>query len=347
MENALMSIDVKHYLKQKRLEKRIFAHFCSYTPEELIHAAGILPVRALGAQTVESANAHLQTYCCSYARKVLEEALTGMFDGFVFVHSCDTLQRLADITQSIPHEFHDVVVLPISIEESDAYLINELNRFKTNLEQYAGTITDNSIRKSINSYNENRNLLSQLYELRKKGHIPIRTVDKIMKSSMIMEKEEHTQALKLFLENVEIEDPVHPRFLLSGSVVLNSQIFDVIEPYGSIAFDDLCIGSRYLTPVTNPSVEGLVERYHSLWCPCRHMNQNRAVYLEKKCDEYAIDGVIFALQKFCEPYFFEVVHMKRELKERGIPSITLELQDQPAEQLRTRVQAFCEMVGGP
>jgi benzoyl-CoA reductase/2-hydroxyglutaryl-CoA dehydratase subunit BcrC/BadD/HgdB len=347
MENALMSIDVESYLKQKRVEKKIFAHFCSYTPEEFIHAAGILPVRVLGSQTIERANSHLQTYCCSYVRKALEETLTGKYDGAVFVHSCDTLQRLADITKSIPHEFHDIIVLPISMDKSDVYLINELNRFKRNMEEYAGTISDDRIGESIHIYNENRNLLSQLYTLRKTGHIPACTIDSIMKSSMFMEKEEHTQALTLFLEDLEVEEPVHPRFLLSGSVVLNPQIFEIIESYGSVAFDDLCIGSRYLTPVTEPSVEGLVERYRSLWCPCRHMNLNRVEYLEKKCNEYAIDGVIFVLQKFCEPHFFEVVHMNHELKERGIPTFILELQDQPAEQLRTRIQAFSEMVGGP
>lgn len=346
MENALTSIDFMNYLKKKKSEKKIFAHFCSYTPEELIHAAGILPVRVFGAEPVERANSHLQSYCCSYARRALEEAFTGIFDGFVFVHSCDTLQRLADITQVIPSEFHDTVVLPISIEKSDIYLLKELNLFKTHIEQYAGIISDRALKESIQVYNENRHLLSQLYEVRKKGHIPASTIDTIVKTSMVMEKEEHTRALKSFLEEVEVGDPVHPRLLLSGSVVLNPEIFDVMEGYGSVAFDDLCVGSRYLITVQDPTLEGLAQRYQFLWCPCRHTVQDRTDYLEEKCREYAIDGVVLLLQKFCEPHFFEAVHLRTELKDRGIPTILLELQDQPVEQLRTRVQAFCEMMGG-
>ena len=348
MENALTSIDFNEYLKRKKAEKKIFAHFCSYTPEELIHAAGILPVRIFGTQTVEKANSHLQSYCCSYARKTLEEALNNQYDGFVFVHSCDTLQRLADITRCIPSEFHDCVGLPTSLstESQYSYLVHEVTRFKTRLEEYAGPLSEENISKSIHIYNKNRKLLSQIYSLRKKGDIPAIIIDKIMKSSMIMEKEEHTEALAAFLETVEVQEAVHPRFLISGSVILNPQIFPVIESYGSVAYDDLCTGSRYLTPIEEPTMEGLIQRYHSLWCPCRYMNQNRVEYLEKKCKEYEIDGIIFALQKFCEPHFFEVVHMKKELKERGIPSLLLELQDQPLEQVRTRIQAFSEIVEG-
>ncbi|MBU7031047.1 MAG: 2-hydroxyacyl-CoA dehydratase [Theionarchaea archaeon] len=344
MENALTSIDFKDYLKRKKSEKKIFAHFCSYTPEELIHAAGILPVRIFGAESVERANSHLQSYCCSYARRALEEAFTGMYDGFVFVHSCDTLQRLADITCSIPGEFHDTLVLPISVEGSDTYLKKELDRFKAHLEHNTGMISDTALMESIQIYNENRHLLSQVYDIRKKGHIPASTVDRVMKTSMIMEKEEHTRALRSFLDEIEVDEPVHPRLLLTGSMVLNPEIFDVIEDYGSVVFDDLCVGSRYLIKVQDPTLEGLVQRYKSLWCPCRHVIGDRIDYLEKKCREFAVEGVVLLLQKFCEPHFFEAVHVRKELKERGIPTILLELQDQPVEQLRTRIQAFCEMV---
>ncbi len=348
MENTLITVDLKDYITEKRKNTKIFTHFCSYTPEEIIHAAGILPVRIFGENTTEKASTHLQSYCCSYAKKVLEQGLTSPFDGTVFVHSCDTMQRLSDIwAQNIPRKFHDTVIFPVAMDKGLDYLTKELQRFKANLEEYAGEISEDNLKESIKIYNENRELLQELYEKRKKGHIPAIMVDKIMRASMTMVKEEHTELLKLFLGDVELQENSSPRLLIAGSVVLDTEIFNIIEEYGSVRYDDLCTGSRYLEPVKELSLEGIAQKYQNMWCPCRAAAHSRADYITEKCTEYSIDGVILLLQKFCEPHFFEAVHLKNQLKENDYPCLLLELEDQPSlEQIRTRVQAFCEMLEG-
>lgn len=347
MENTLATINLQRYIAQKRKKKKIFAHFCSYTPEEIIHATGIIPVRIFGTQTVEKANTHLQSYCCSYAKKVLEQGLTSEVDGSVFVHSCDTMQRLSDIWgETIEEQFHDTVVFPVAMDRGFNYLVKELQRFKTSLEKYTGEIPEDTLKESIKIYNRNRELLQKLYEKRKEGHIPAVTVDHVMKTSMTMEKEEHTALLIKFLEDIELQEPSHPRLLITGSVILDPEILNIIEEYGAIGYDDLCIGSRYLEPVKEFSLKGIAQRYQEMWCPCRATNSSRTDYLTEKCKEYSIKGVVLLLQKFCEPHFFEAVHIKNELREKGFPCLLLELQDQPLEQLRTRIQAFCEMLEG-
>ncbi len=347
MKNTLVAMDLQKYITEKRKETKIFAHFCSYTPEEIIHAAGILPVRIFGPNIIEKANTHLQSYCCSYAKGILENGLTNQYSGSVFVHSCDTMQRLSDIWDEAIHEqFHDTIVFPIAMDRGLPYLVKELQRFKTNLETYAGRIAEDNLINSITVYNENRELLQKLYEKRKEGYISAVMIDKIMKTSMVMVKEEHTRLLKEFLEEVELEKNSNPRLLIAGSVITDPGILNIIEEYGSVRYDDLCTGSRYLELVKDVSLEGIAQKYYHMWCPCRAAKDSRADHLAEKCKEYSCQGVVLLLQKFCEPHFFEAVYTKNQLKDKGYLCLILELQDQPLEQLRTRIQAFCEILEG-
>lgn len=344
----ITTLDLQKYIAEKRKKTKIFAHFCSYTPEEIIHAAGVLPVRVFGKDITEKANMHLQSYCCSYAKRGLEHGLTRKYDGSVFVHSCDTMQRLSDIWENaVPEQFHDTVVFPVAMDKGLEYLVKELQRFKENLEKYSGEITEDDLKRSIKIYNENRGLLQNLYEKRKKGHIPAVIIDHIVKASMTMVKEEHTGLLTQFLGEVELQENSNPRLLIAGSMVLDPEILDVIEEYGSITYDDLCTGSRYLELVKELSLTGIAKRYQDMWCPCRAAVYSRVDYVVEKCKEYSIAGVVLLLQKFCEPHLFEAVHVKNQLKDNGYPCLQLELEDQPSlEQIRTRIQAFCEMLEG-
>ena len=63
--------------------------------------------------------------------------------------------------------------------------------------------------------------------------------------------------------------------------------------------------------------------------------------------EYKADGVIDVNLKFCTLYDTEGRDVERALKAAGIPVLGLETDytDTDAEQLRTRVGAFLEMLG--
>lgn len=343
----LATIDLSEYVAAKKKDTNIFAYFCSYTPEEIIHAAGILPVRLYGTASIDKADMYLQSYCCAYAKQVLEEGLTHSYTGSIFVHSCDTMQRLSDIwKKNINEDFHDVINFPVAMNKSLNYLVKELQRFKTQLEKYTREISDKDLVNSIKIYNKNRNLLRKLYEKRKEGYLSAVVIDHIMKASMTMEKNEHSLLLEDFLKDITLQHNTNPRLLIAGSIVLHPGILRIIEKYGSIRYDDLCTGSRYLNQVEDFSLKGIAKRYQNMWCPCKHVVHDHADYIIEKCTEYTIDGVIFILQKFCEPHFFEVVHTKKMLQENGYPCIILEMHNQPLEQMRTRVQAFCELLGG-
>jgi benzoyl-CoA reductase/2-hydroxyglutaryl-CoA dehydratase subunit BcrC/BadD/HgdB len=58
-------------------------------------------------------------------------------------------------------------------------------------------------------------------------------------------------------------------------------------------------------------------------------------------------GVVFYVVKFCEPELFDLPDLRRELQEAGVPSMTVEvdLNDPLSQQIRTRLEAFLEMIG--
>ena len=106
-------------LKEKS-GKKMVGYVCSYTPEEIILAAGAHPFRLFGTkQNIHLADSHLQSYCCSVVRGILEEGLSrriDLLDGMIFPHSCDSIQRLSDIWRmNIPFGFHLDLVLPVKL----------------------------------------------------------------------------------------------------------------------------------------------------------------------------------------------------------------------------------------
>ncbi len=348
--------------------ERPVAFFCSYTPEEIIHAAGLTPVRLMGAErNISSADAHLQAYCCSVARTDLDLALEGELDfleGAVFVQTCDTMMRLSDIWRvNTSFPFHGDLVLPIRMGEEKAlpFLIEEIKSFKKNLEEFLGEeIPEENIRESVSIYNRNRRLLEEVYRTRREFPGSLDGVEgtACAVAGFWMRREEHNRMLEELLEKLkEIERKDHsatPLFI-SGSVCTTPDIFELArELEADFLDDDLCCGHRY--------IEGEVEEGLSDWaealakrlclrinCPAKHsLTQNRGDYLVERARRCGAQGLVFFLQNFCEPYLFDHPWLKSKLGEEGIPSLLLEseLQSFSRGQLRTRLQAFLETLRG-
>ncbi len=348
--------------------ERPVAFFCSYTPEEIIHAAGLTPVRLMGAErNISSADAHLQAYCCSVARTDLDLALEGELDfleGAVFVQTCDTMMRLSDIWRiNTSFPFHGDLVLPIRMGEEKAmpFLIEEIKSFKRSLEEFLGEeITEESIRESISIYNRNRRLLEEIYRVRRESPGVLDGVEgtACAAAGFTMRREKHNRMLEELLEGLEGLEPRNqpgtPLFI-SGSVCTTPDIFELArELQADFVDDDLCCGHRY--------IEGEVEEGYDDWaealarrlcwrvnCPAKHsLVHDRGAYLVERVKRCGAQGLVFFLQNFCEPYLFEQPWLKGKLGEEGIPSLFLEseLQSFSRGQLRTRLQAFLETVRG-
>ncbi|MCK9197923.1 MAG: 2-hydroxyacyl-CoA dehydratase family protein [Syntrophales bacterium] len=359
--------------------KKIVGYVCTYAPEEMILAAGAHPLRLFGTTgTVERADAHLQSYCCSLVRGVLEEGLKGgtdFLDGMVFPHTCDSIQRLSDLWRmNVTQGFHFDAVLPVKLDTQSArqYMIDVLNRFRTDLERELDcSITDDNLHKTIRLMNEIRLLLRRIYELRsdQPGLMTGDSLYTIVKATMIMDRERVREVLQKVVEKMEAARlsseegagsqgsdfksvPATKRLLMAGGICNQPQIHDMIEAAGgAVIWDDFCTGSRYfetLVSTDKDPIRAIADRFlQRAVCPAKHAGlRNRAEDLIRMAHERKARGVIFLYLKFCDPHAFDYPYLKAALDQEGIPSLLLEVEDPlPAEgQLQTRFEAFLEML---
>ncbi|MBL0713085.1 MAG: 2-hydroxyacyl-CoA dehydratase [Desulfosarcina sp.] len=346
-------------------QKPVVAHFCSYTPEEVVWAAGALPFRIFGQSgRIVAADAHLQSYSCSLVRGALEDALTGRLDfadGFVFPHTCDSIQRLSDIWRmNVPHGFHLDAVLPVKLDTPSArdYMRDVVARFGRDLEKCLGvTISGQDLQRAVGLYNRLRAGLRELYRLRSEQPAAIGSGDvhAITKAAMIMDREDFVDGLERLLVRLESRESApssRKRLVLSGGLCGMPDIYSLIETAGGdVVWDDFCTGSRYFDGAIRDDQslwEGIADRYRErMVCPAKHMDlTRRGAHLVDLVGQTRADGVIFVLLKFCDPHAFDYPYMKKMLDEAGIPSLLCEIEDQQisAGQVRTRCEAFLEML---
>lgn len=344
---------------------KVVGHFCSYTPEEIVTAAGALPYRILGTDgSISRADAHLQAYSCSLVRGGLEDALAGKFDfmdATVFPHTCDSIQRLSDIWRmNIKTMDHFDIVLPVKLntDAAKAYMADVLQKFREELGQTLGvTISDDRLNAAIVLYNRIRKSLARLYNLRRDTPKAISSsqVHTVFKASMIMDRTGFADAIDTLLDSIDTPKDAGAttkRLVLTGGLCSMPDIYHVIEEAGgAVVWDDFCTGSRYFEgeiPETPDPVAAISDRYLTrVVCPAKHSGTtNRGDYLIDKVKELQADGVIFMYLKFCDPHAFDYPYMKGMLDDAGIPSTLFEIEDQTASegQLRTRCEAFIEML---
>jgi bcr-type benzoyl-CoA reductase subunit C len=350
---------------KEQSDKKVVGYMCSYAPEEIIFAAGAHPLRLFSSnRNIFLADGHLQAYCCSLVRGILEDVLSGdlgFLDGMIFPHTCDSVQRLSDIWRlNVPEGFHLDVVLPVKLDTASAreYMINVLNLFRNDLEKALKVkITDDDLRKSIALYNEIRSSLTRIYELKSRNPQLIKGKDvyALLRSSMIMERSSYAQLLQSLVEELE-KSAIQTiktkklRLFLSGGLCSHPDIYSVIEDAGGdVVGDDLCTGFRYFAGMINTNddpINAIADRYlQRINCPAKHIgNKSRAENLIKSAKENNADGVIFMLLKFCDPHAFDYPYLKDALDKAKIPNLLLEVEDQPQAQgqMKTRIEAFLE-----
>jgi len=350
----------------KKDNEKILGYFCSYTPEEIILAAGVHPTRLFGTKDdISLADAHLQSYCCSLVRGALEDVLRGnlaFLDGAVFPHTCDSIQRLSDLWRlNTDFPFFADVVLPVKLdrESSRQYMLDVLKKFRGALETWLEReITERDLRKSIETYNRIRTLLGTLYKIRSDNPDAIGSQDlyTIVKASMVMKRNDLLEILPSIVERVKEKagsgaGDDRKRLVLTGSICQHPDMYEIIEDAGgTVVGDDLCTGSRYFEGAIDEErdpLEAIAKRYmERSICPAKHLSLTaRADHIIKKARENSADGVIFLLLKFCDPHDFDYPYIKEALDKENIPNALVEVEAQlPEGQIRTRLETFIEML---
>lgn len=362
-------LEPSEYAQQlkKASGKKIIGYTCSYTPEEVIMAAGAHPLRLFGTkQNISLADSHLQSYCCSVVRGILEEGLSGRvdyLDGMVFPHTCDSMQRLSDIWRmNIPFGFHLDITLPVKLDTASAkdYMISVLKKFREDLGQKLKVeISDEALQKAITTTNTIRQSIRSIYDIRNlyPQLMPGEDLYNIVRASMIMDRDEMAamlaETVAALKERAAGEKPVDmKRIMLAGGMCNQPDVYAMIEEAGgAIVWDDFCTGARYFTGLIdsgNDAISRIGQRLlNRVVCPAKHTDlDGRAQHMIRLAKEKNAAGVIFLLFKFCDPHAFDHPYLKKHLDEAGIPLMVVEIDDSlPAGgQLKTRFEAFLEML---
>lgn len=347
--------------------RKIVGYFCSYTPEEIIYAAGAHPFRIFGTgENILFADAHFQSYCCSLVRGALEGALAGHLDflhGVVFPHTCDSIARLSDVWRmNVKGPFHVDLVLPVKLDTESAreYMIAVLKKFRNELGEYLHVdITDDRLKNAFRTFNAIRGHLKKLYELKAEnpGIISGSNLYAIVKVSMIMDRDHLLTVLPAFIEELEkkkekVKSSAGKRIVLAGGICNHPDIYRIIEEAGGVVvWDDFCTGARYFEESVQEEADPIVALAGRFLrrsvCPAKHAGifargENLLEIIKGKDAR----GVVFMFLKFCDPHAFDYPYIKEILDREGIPSMALEMEEQLSSdgQLQTRFETFIEIL---
>ena len=348
---------------KQRTGGQVVATMCTYTPEELLIAAGMLPVRVLGAHEPQNVSEpHIFGMFCPFCRDSLAQGLLGRFDyceGVTLTQSCiQYRQTFSSWRQQVPSVKWDYYCpMPNEVQSPHARRahVGEIGRFREFLEQLTGNgLTDEKLNEAIAVINENRRLLRQLYEYRKEANPRVTGVEAVYAAltAQFVDKAEHNIELKKVLaalpsRKMDREEGI--RFMTIGSENDDVAFMNMVESVGStIVIDDQCSGTRYFwneAKVNGNPILAIAERYCDRpACPTKdYPHHTRFDHVLNLAKDYKAQAAIFLQQKFCDPHEGDYPDLKRHLEANGIPTLFLEFDiTNPIGPFRIRIEAFLE-----
>lgn len=353
--------------------KKVIGCVPMYFPDEMVHAAGALPVALFGSgEPISHADAHLMTNACDQVRSTFDSLLKGHYDfmdGVAALHVCDQVRFFIEVWQfDRPFPFFHQMWRPFKMDGSTRpFLVKELERLKSGLEKLTGNkITPQALRDSVERYNESRLLMRSVNDIRSRrpGILGAADTARIIAAGMLMPVEENITRMKQLisvLEREAIDGPEKTRIVLAGHpcAVPDTDLLDMLENYGlAVIDDDLFSGGRRCATdviLENDPVEALADSYmNALPCTTHHFPSawmksggdhspysDHVIEMVRKGNA---EAVVILRMMYCDPFDLEFVFLKKRLEEEGIPFLPLVTQHGPVplESLRTRVQAFAE-----
>lgn len=355
--------------------EKIIGYLCSFVPLEMIAAAGCIPFRVRGSihEPITKGDTLLEAIVCPYYRSCFDLSLKQRYDflsGLVIPHGCDSMVRSYSVwSYSLPFPYFHFVNIPSVLDESSLEFFSaELNTFRRSLERFVERpITEDDLTQAIQAYNENRKKVKALYELRKTDppRISGRELTQVLTVGSSLPVAQASSLFDRVLEEVNQREnrfSKGPRLLIDGACLDHIEIIKLAEDLGGhVVADTLCNGARDhlpLTEVGRDPIDALAERYlGKVNCP-KTYRPNKAGTFEGDlfsrfgdigayAREFNVEGAILYVYKYCDPFGFEVPARKAYYQSLHIPLLHLEdvYSAGTMGQLRTRIQAFLEMIG--
>lgn len=353
-------VQLDYYLSQG---KKVIGCFPAYTPEELVHASGMVPMGLWGGYTeIKLAKSYLPAFACPIMQSNMEFGLRGTYNGIsgVLIPAlCDTLRCM---TQNWRFGVSSIPMIPLVYPQnrtspaSVEYLVSEYETVLTMLATITGQMmSEKALTESIEIYNRHNATMRKFAQVAN-NHLDIITPSVrhvIMKSAFFYEKSEHTaivEEITAALEKLPVYTFNGKKVVLTGITCEPDALLEILEENKiAVVADDLAQESRQYRTDT-PAGGGGLKRLATQWmnrtgCSLIHeFGKPRGKLLISLCQQNNADGVLNCLMKFCDPEEYDQPYFVADLKKANLPCLTIEIDTQNTsyEQMRTRIQAFAE-----
>jgi benzoyl-CoA reductase subunit C len=347
-------------------------YMCTHVPEEILYAAGIIPVRILSSHESQAmTRSYIHETYCSFSHDCAYQGLQKNYDYLdLIVHSSSCIHmaeafnvwvRFAEFQEKsflipYPHIIHT--------KRASELMVESYGEFKQFIEDFSKkSITDDDIERAIKVYNQTRRLLKRLWEFLRHDNPPIAgpEVATATLAAQVMDKQECNQMLEELIKKLEAEPgkkPAGVRLMVTGGACDDLRIFDLLEDLNystNLIFIDSCTAARYFwfeVPEDRPNkLETIAEGYISrIPCPAKDNvpgtgEKKRLRFVQQFIEDFRPDGVVMLYQRFCSPQSMDILALKPILKNLGIPWTELELDTTvPKTQFGTQLEALVEII---
>jgi benzoyl-CoA reductase/2-hydroxyglutaryl-CoA dehydratase subunit BcrC/BadD/HgdB len=372
--SEIHGLRIKELQEAKASGRKVVGTLCVFVPEEIVLAADAICVGLCAGTEIgkEAAERILPRNTCALIKSFVGFKLARMCP---FVESCDLVvgETTCDGKKKayeILADYAPMYVMEISQmkQACDRELWKaELTRFRRKIEEITGkSITASRLKEAIHLVNDRRRTLQRLNQLRAAVPTPISGRDVLLVNQISFYDDPTRFTTKIGELCDELEQRVKARqgivpkstlrLMLSGCpmAVPNWKLPYIIESCGSVVVaEESCIGTRNIRDLVDDSadtldgmLDALVERYMRIDCACFTPNTERLQHIVNMARELRVDGVIHYALSFCQPYAIESFKVQKALREAGIPMLSIETDYsmEDVEQLKTRVEAFAEML---
>ncbi len=342
---------------------KVLGHFQVYFPEEIAHAAGMLPMKMFGASVEPRiADSRFGSYLCSILKTSLEQVLSNRveLDMFVTHPICDAARNLAPIWGRNYDYPCQILYLPQNPNSSYSvqYLKEEYERIQGVVEKVSGRkITNNALQNSIAVFNKNRALLRELYQIKrdKPWLISINEAYVLVAIGGLIPREEHNELLEAVLPLIKKrkarkQDRI--RVVFEGGFCEQPPL-DMLRTIGRSCYvvdDDLLIGMRYILEDIDAGkdpLKAMAEAYinKSSYSPVQHdLRKPKEKMLKERVEIADAEAVIITAAKMCEPGLEEQVTYTQQFDKDNTPYFVSEFEENMTsfDHLEMQLETFVE-----
>jgi benzoyl-CoA reductase/2-hydroxyglutaryl-CoA dehydratase subunit BcrC/BadD/HgdB len=223
------------------------------------------------------------------------------------------------------------------------------------------------LRAAIGLVNDKRGALGRLAALRAADPAPISGLDALLinQVSFYDDPVRFTGSVNRVADELEarvkagtgVKPKGSTRLVVSGCpmAVPNWKLPFIVESLGAVIVgEESCVGERNTRNLVNPEgstleelLDALVDRYFQIDCAIFTPNPDRARHVREIARATGAKGVLHYALNFCQPYQMEAIPLVKGLQTDGVPALSLETDYSSGDvaQLKTRVEAFLEMIG--